>query len=233
MIAVSERRKRRQAGQEIWEFALVAILFVPLLLGSFVTGMGLIRSIQVTHVARDLTNIYIHGGDFSTYPMQQLAQRLSTGLNLQFPSFSGSDNINTSTTGDAVVRVSQIMWVGGTTSTSCVSVGAANCTNTNSFVFTQRIVFGNSSLGDPNSLGDPTTTGINASGIVIAPITDAGARLPSAAQTAAQTLWQSNTGGRSALVDGQVAYVVEVYASSAAFTLGSFNGGAQYARWFF
>ena len=62
--------------------------------------MNLIRSIQANTVCRDLTDMYIHGADFSSYPMQQLAQRLAQGLNLQIgSSFSGFQNTNTSNSG--------------------------------------------------------------------------------------------------------------------------------------
>lgn len=234
MIAISERRRSSQGGQEIIEFGLLAIVFVPLLMGAFVTGMGLIRSIAVNQVCRDVASIYIHGGDFSSYANQQLAQRLANGLNLQIGnSFTGNSNSNTSNGGDGIIRVSQIMWVGGTTSVSCVSVGAANCTNHDSFVFTQRISFGNGSVSDPNSLGTPTTTGINSAGVVTNPITDSGARLPSAGQTAMTSLWQSSSNNTTPMTDGQVAYVVEFYVQSPGLAIGNLAGGAQYARYFF
>ena len=145
------RRKRRQSGHEIMEFALSAILLIPIFLGMFNVGMNLIRSIEVQSVTRDLDDLYIHGADFSSYSYQLLAQTLATGMNLQFPAFTGTPTntnqaSNLGTTGDGIVWVSQVEWIGGTTAPNCVAVGASNCTNTNSFVFTQRIVFGNSSL---------------------------------------------------------------------------------------
>src|ERR1700685_3249501 len=89
------QRRRAQSGQEIVEFALVAVLLVPMLLGAFVVGMNLIRSIQCNQVCRDLDNMYIHGGDYSTYPLQQEAQRLAQGLNLQIGgSFAGNQRSN-------------------------------------------------------------------------------------------------------------------------------------------
>ena len=71
---------------------------VPMLLGSFVVGTSIIKNLQANQVVRDLDNIYIHGGDFSTYPMQQLAQRLGQGLNIQFPAFGGGVNNSQSNT---------------------------------------------------------------------------------------------------------------------------------------
>src|SRR5262245_27933823 len=46
-------KRSRQRGTEILEFGLVALLFVPLLTGTFVTGMNLVRSIAANQVARD------------------------------------------------------------------------------------------------------------------------------------------------------------------------------------
>ncbi len=218
------------------EFAGTAFLLVPMLLGGFVTGMGLIRSIQVNHVARDIDNIYIHGGDFSTYGMQSLAQRLATGLNLQIgSSYTGNDRDNTDNTGDALVLVSQIEWIGPTTDPNCVAVGAGNCTNANSFVFTQRIRFGNGTLlaQSPNTAGDPTTPTVTTSGVIVNPVTDAGAKLTSTAQTSMQSQWQVSTNGRTPLKDGQVMYMVEVYVQTPNFATGSFGGGAQYGRYYF
>ena len=61
-------------------------------LGMFVIGMNLIMSIQANNMVRNLGDLYIHGADFSTYPYQQLAQRMGTGLNLQMPSFTGNSS---------------------------------------------------------------------------------------------------------------------------------------------
>jgi hypothetical protein len=232
----TQRRKPRQGGQELIEFALIALLLVSLLMGSFVTGMNLIRSIEANSTCRDLDDMYIHGEDFSTYPMQQLAQTLASGLNLQIGgSFAGNSAANTSNGGNVLVTATQIMWVGSTTSPNCVAVGASNCTNQSSFVFMQRIQFGNGTLASqsPSTLGNPSTTAISSAGIVQNPVTDSGAKLPSPAQANMQALWQVTTNGQTPLQDGQVSYVMEVYAQSPDLTLGSFSGGGVYARYFF
>lgn len=232
----TQRRKRRQGGQELIEFALIALLLVSLLMGSFVTGMNLVRSIEANSTCRDLDDMYIHGEDFSTYPMQQLAQKLAGGLNLQIgASFAGNNAANTGNGGNVLVTVTQIMWVGSTTSPNCVAVGASNCTNHDSFVYTQRIQFGNGTLTSqsPSTLGNPSTTAISSAGVIQNPVTDSGAKLPSAAQAAIQALWQTTSNGQSPLQDGQISYVMEVYAQSPDLTLGSFSGGGVYARYFF
>ena len=93
---VASRRRRKQSGQELLEFGLMLTVLIPLLLGTFVTGFSLVRGIQTNQMDRDMTDMYIHGADFSTYPMQQVAQRLARGLNLQIgSSFSNNEQSNT------------------------------------------------------------------------------------------------------------------------------------------
>jgi Flp pilus assembly protein TadG len=232
----SYRRRKRQSGQEFVEFALVSLLIVPMLLGAFVTGWSLVRWIQCNQVCRDLTDMYIHGGDFSSYQYQALAQRLAQGLNLQMPSFTGNQASNTGTSGDGIVTVSWVEYVGGTTDPSCVQVGAANCTNHDSFVFLQRVQFGNSNVAtlSPSVLGNPTTTNVSATGtgMMLSPVTDAGAKLPEPGQTTMKSMWQVSSGGRTPLVDKQVIYIVETYFQNT-ITLGTYPGDGVYARYSF
>ena len=232
----SERRRQTQKGQEIVEFGFVALLFVPLFLGSFVLGMNLIRSNQANQVCRDLTDMYIHGADFSTYSMQQLASRLAQGLNLQIgSSFTGNQQANTGNSGNGLVTVTQIMWVGASTDPNCSSVGSGNCTNHDSFVFTQQVQFGNGTLASSStvSLGSPTGATLTGAGIVQNTMTDSHARLASTAQTAMQGLWQTTSNGQASLKDGQVVYVVETYFQSPDLSVGSLAGNGVYARYFF
>ncbi len=234
------RRNKTQNGQEILEFALVAVLFVPMFLGAFIVGMNLIRSIQANQVCRDLDSMFIHGGDFSTYSMQQEAQRLAQGLSLQIGgAFAGNEQANTGNAGNGLVTVTQIMYIGSTTSTSCVAVGASNCTNQNSFVYTQQIQFGNGALANSNTvtLGMCPSAVVNASGIVQNYITDSRAALAGSAQTNMKSLWQSSSevsgGTATALTDQQVVYIVETYFQSPDLSVGAFAGNGVYARYFF
>jgi hypothetical protein len=234
------RRKKTQSGQEILEFALVAVLFVPMFLGAFIVGMNLIRSIQTNQVCRDLDSMYIHGGDFSTYAMQQEAQRLAQGLNLQIgASFAGNLQSNTGNGGNGLVTITQIMWIGDSTSNNCKSAAPATCTNQDSFVFTQQIQFGNGTLANSNtvSVGQCPTAIVSSSGIVQNYVTDSRAALSGSAQSAMQSLWQTNsevTGGTAtALTDGQVAYIVETYFQSPDLSVSALSGNGVYARYFF
>lgn len=234
------RRKKTQNGQEIMEFALVAVLLMPMFLGAFVVGMNLIRSIQANQVCRDLDSMFIHGGDFSTYPMQQEAQRLAQGLNLQIgASFAGNTQSNTGNSGNGIVTVTQIMYIGSTLSTSCVAVGAGNCANHDSFVYTQQIIFGNGTLASSSTqtLGTCPSAIVNSSGIVQNFITDSRAALSGSAQSNMKALWQTSSlvagGTATALTDQQVVYVVEGYFQSPDLSVGALAGNGVYARYFF
>jgi hypothetical protein len=234
----TERRKRKQRGQEIIEFGITAILLVPMFLGTFVTGMNLIRSIQVNQVCRDLTDMYIHGADFSTYSMQQEAQRLAQGLGLTIgSSFSGNEQANTSNSGNGIVTVTEIMYVGPTTASNCTAVGASNCTNHDSFVYLQQIQFGNGTLSNASTvtLGVPSgvTYSSDGTGMVTNPVTDSHAKLATTPQAAMVALWQTTNNGQQALTDGEVAYIVECYFQSPDLTVSSLTGGGVYARYFF
>ncbi len=234
--ATTRRRRKTQSGQEIVEFGLVAVLLVPMLIGAFVVGMNLIRSIQCNQVCRDLDSMYIHGGDFSTYPLQQEAQRLAQGLNLQIgASFAGNQQSNTGNAGNGLVTVTQIMWIGATTAARCMGVLPAVCTNANSFVYTQQMQFGNGSLASPVtvSLGTCPPAIMNTSGVVQGYVTDSHAEITGSAQTNLLALWQVNNGTTTALADGQVVYVVETYFQSPDLSVGSLSGNGVYARYFF
>ena len=227
MKSNSPGTRARQKGQELVEFSLTALVLAGLLVSSFVTGMNLIRSIQANQACRDIANMYIHGADFSTYSMQQMAQRLAHSLNLQVGGgFTGNSATNTGNQGRALVTLSRVMYVGSTADPNCASVGASHCTNASSYVFTQQIQFGNGGLAaaKPSTLGSPSTAAISSAGVIANPVTDAGAKLPAAAQTNFSHLWQTP------LQDGQVCYVVELYVQSPDLTLGSFAGGGVYAR---
>lgn len=230
-------RRRRQSGQELLEFGLMLTVLIPLLLGMFVTGFSITRGIQVNQMDRDIADMYIHGADFSTYSMQQVAQRLAKGLNLQIgSSFANNEQSNTSNSGDGLVTLSKIMWVGTTSEPNCLAVGAANCTNHDSFVFMEHIKFGNGTLSSqtPSSLGDPGAgVSISTAGIIQNYVTDSNAALPAASQTVMQNLWQVSGGVRTPLADGRIVFVAETYVQPLNFNLGIYTSSGVFARYFF
>ena len=238
--AFTKKRLRgaAQRGQQAVEFLLVAIVFIPALMGMFIVGWNMIRTIQTKEVVRDLDSLYIKGTDFSTYPAQQLAQRLASGLDLQMPSFSGNSASNTAAAGSGIIIITQLMYVGATTGGQCASVGAANCTNHDSFVFTQRIEFGSSTwLGThPSSLGEyggSGSTALSSQGAVPTPLTNTNAKLSAAGQGVLNSDFQSNNAGQTDIVDGQYIYVVEGYFDTPAFSLGNLTSQGVYSRFYF
>jgi len=219
------------------EFALFAWFFVPLFIWMFVAGINLVRSNQVNFICRDLASLYIHGADFSTYFNQSLAKRLANGLNLDVgSSFSGSNASNTSNSnGSGLVTLVEVMYVGATTDSNCTAVGASNCVNHDSFVYLQRIQFGNGALATsaPSIAGTPSS-GIQttAQGQVLSYLTDSNAKLPAQAQSDMSSQWQTNANGRSPLVDGQVIYIAETYFQTTQFQFGTGANGV-FARFSF
>lgn len=233
-----ERRRKRQSGQEILEFGLVALcLYTPLLLGTFVVGMNLVKTIQAKNTVRDMADMYIHGADFSDGGYQTLTKELATGLNLQSPTHaSGTQTLDdTGTTGDGIIWVSKVMYVG---------TGGGN--NAGNFVWVQRVRIGNKNLitGNIKSfLGDPTTVpsaDFLSDGEVDSSVIDyrnnTNDKLGTTAQAAMIALWITplSPASRTALVDGQVVYVVEGYFQTPQFSLGgAYNSNGVYARYFF
>jgi hypothetical protein len=222
----SLRRRKRQSGNEIIEFALMSVFLVPLLLWMFVNGMNLIRMIQCTQICRDIGNQYIHGLDFSTYAPQTLAANLATGYGLTVTGFSGdssgNEQSNTSNSGNGLVILSEIMYVG---TNACAALpSGTSCTNNGKYVFIQQLQFGNGSVQFngvtvASALGSPTSA-ISDSGIVQNYLTTAGAV-------------SSTAGNLITLSDSQVAYVSETFFASPSLDFSAYPGGGIYTRVFF
>ena len=235
---ISARRRRCQGGQEIMEFGLVALLiYTPLLLGTFVVGMNLVKTIQAKNTIRDLADMYIHGADFSDGGYQTLTKTIASGLNLQSPTYSSGTQTrdDTGTSGDGIVWISKIMYVG--------SGGGSNAGN---FVWVQRVRIGNSSLitsAHASVLGDPTTIPsadflsdgeVDTSQVDIRNNTNAKLGTTGQANMIAQWITPLSPASRTALVDGQYIYVVEGYFQTPQFSMGgAYASNGVYARYYF
>jgi len=133
------RGKRGRSGAVIIEFVLAAaLIYTPLILGTMVIGMNLIRAIQVTQVNRDAGHMFARGIDFSVPANQAILQHLAGGLDLT-PS------------GKSVVILSQIMRVDCPGPPACANHGVA--------VFVRQIVLGNGSLRASRYGTPPTGSG--------------------------------------------------------------------------
>jgi|DewCreStandDraft_4_1066084.scaffolds.fasta_scaffold04897_2 hypothetical protein len=132
----TQKRKRSRGGAAIVEFVLAAaLIYTPLILGTIVIGMNLIRAIQLTQLNRDAGHMFARGVDFSVPANQAILQHLAGGLDL-------------TPTGKSVVILSQIMRVDCPGPPACANHGLA--------VFVRQIVLGNSSLR-PSRYGTPPT----------------------------------------------------------------------------
>ena len=223
-IRISARRRKTQRGNEMIEFALLAVFLVPLLLWTFIAGMNLVRLIQAEQICREIGSLYIGGVDFSTYAAQSLVVDLAKGYSLNAGSgFTGNMYNNNANGGNAYVVVSEIMYVGANTCSTLPS-GTA-CTNQGQYVFLRRIDFGNSSLTISgatvaSSFGNPTASQ-TPFGVVENYLTDS---------RAVATNFSSFL--NSGLLDGQVIYVVETWFASPDLGFAAPSGGGMYARVF-
>jgi len=227
-------RHKGKRGHLILEFGLVTIMFIPLIIGVFVTGINMVRSIQANHIARDIADMYIHGSDFSSLGMQQVAKKLATGLDLQVGSgTTGNNPNNVNNGGRGIVWITKLEYIGDTTSPSCIAAGgAAQCTNASKFVVLEQIRFGNGTLEatKDTTAGHPTAARDSQGRVTVDVVKTSSAQVPGTYQTALGALWQgTNPTSRTPLVDGQVIYMAEVFFLHT----GSFAGRGVYARWFF
>lgn len=145
------RRKRGEAGLQVIEFALLVIVLVPLLLGTFVVGMNLGRSIHVAQIGRDAGSMYVRGVDFSEPSNKAVLARLGQKLGM---AASG---------GTGVVILSKVTYI-----------GPGGCTmpcNAGQYVVTQRIAIGNAAVRQSSfPTAGPVT--MNAQGDVANYVTD-------------------------------------------------------------
>ena len=197
------RRRRRQRGNELIEFALVATFLLPLLFGTVVVGLNLARSIQVTQVSRDSGHMYSRSVDFSDANNQRIIERLAQGLNIRI------------TGGSGVVILSTVTFV-GTAQCAAAGLSGGACTNFNYPVITNRIVIGNASAR-PSAFGTPSPELIAADGDIANYLTNTSARADGFSAVLA-------------MQPGDVAYVSEVFVTSTDYGLPGYETTGVYCR---
>lgn len=205
MIRFAKRSRKRKSedGSALVEFVFSGLFWIPLLLGTMVLGLNIIRAIQVTQVCRDAGHMFSYGIDFSQAANQNLLLDLAQGLNM------------TTTTGNGVIILSAVIYVD---STACAAGGlqanTTSCPNMNQEVFTTRLVVGNSSLHASN-FGTPNAGDMDASGNIQPSIylTD----------TSTRALGFSNL---ISLSTGETAYLSEMFVVSPDLDIWSFLGSA-------
>ena len=139
----------RQNGSAVMELALFMSVAAPLLMGLTFVGIRLGRGIQATQLTRDVGHMYVLGADFTVAGTQAIAQSLAGGFNL-------------ASNGTAVLILSRVAKV---QQVDCTAAGLANCPNLGQPVFTQRVVFGNSSLRASNH-GTPPAGYVGSKGVI-------------------------------------------------------------------
>jgi hypothetical protein len=198
-----QQRRRRQRGNELIEFALVATFLLPLLFGTVVVGLNLGRSIQVTQVSRDAGHMYSREVDFSDPANQAIIERLAQGLNIH------------TTGGTGVVILSTIEFI-GTAQCSAAGLTTGQCTNLNYPVITNRIVIGNAGAR-ASSFGTPNPELIGSNGNVSNFLTNTSARA-------------NGFGTVLAMQAGDVAYLSEVYVPSSDYGLPGYQTTGVYCK---
>jgi Flp pilus assembly protein TadG len=141
------RRLKRRRGVAIVEFTLSMIFLIPLLLGTFIFGFRLIRSLSMVQITRDLGHMYVRGINFRNAGPQQNAQTLAQGFDL-------------SVTGTSLVILSRVKVI---QQADCDAANAVPptplppgqpCANQNLPVFMEQLTVGNTANGT-SSFGTP------------------------------------------------------------------------------
>jgi len=198
----------RLRGVSSVEFTFEILVLVPLLLGTGIIGVNMVKNLQTTQVARDVGHMFARGINFGQPGNLTVVGNLGQNLGL-----------NTAGGGNAVVILSAVTYVddnacagAGEADTHGVHTGA--CTNYGNWVFQQRVTVGNPSVRSSN-YGAPLTSGptgvpMNSDGTITLTnyCTYAGAR----ATFSGVNPYSIVNGQAQGLPSGQVLYIAEAAA---------------------
>lgn len=131
------------------------LVMLPLLLGTGVMGINMIRALQTVQLARDAGHMYARGVDFGLTGNQTIIADLGNDLGMSATAGSGN----------AVVILSTLTYID---QNACAAVGAvdgsgnptAACANYSKWVFAQRLTVGNTAVRSSN-YGSPISGGPN------------------------------------------------------------------------
>ncbi len=143
------RRNPKESGSTLVEFAIMAPSLILLFFGT--TGLGIMmgRYSQAVQVCRDVAHMYSDGVDFSQSANQSIVtQQLASGTGM------------TNAGGNGTIILSQIRSI---YQVDCTAAAINPCTNIGLPVFTQRVVFGNTTLRT-SSFGTPDPSILDAQG---------------------------------------------------------------------
>lgn len=185
------------------EFCFSAVFWTGLLIGLLSVGLNLIRSLQVEQTCRDAARMFSAGLDFTQIGNENLLVFLAGGLNV---TVSG---------GNGVFIFSTVEYID---TPQCTGAGLAgnttSCPNLGRYVFTQRVVVGNSGLMS-SGFGTPAAGILGDGGTITSSnyLTNTSARV-------------TGFGSALTLTGGQVAYMTETYFSSPDYAVGTYMSGA-------
>lgn len=189
-------RRRARRGNNLIEFALVAVFLLPLLFGTVNLGMNLGRSVQAAQVVRDVGHLYVRQLDFSVPASTDFVLRLASGLGI------------TANGGEGVIIISKITYI---EDAQCIAAGLdpGSCPNRNKAVVVQRFVVGNAALRLSNFATPATNL------ILTATDTQSGLKkgdiLPNDYLTNVSVVANSFTTLLPGMLGGETAYVTEGY----------------------
>jgi hypothetical protein len=145
------RRKRRESGQAFVELAFMIPFLATLFIGVSILGLRLVQELAVTQVARDAASMYSRGADFSSASPVNQAILSRLGAMLGWP-----QNTALGSTDRGVIYLSQIMYIDSTCNGNALSDSKGRACNTNSWVFLNTVVIGNTSVHSSNFGAPPS-----------------------------------------------------------------------------
>ncbi len=208
-------------GVSSLEFAFIVLTLTPLLLGTGVIGINMIRTLSTIQLSRDAGHMYARGLDFSQPGNQTIVGTL--GANLGLSTTAGS--------GTAVVILSALTYVD---KSACATAGAVDgsgnptsaCTNYQKWVFTQRLSIGNSNVRQ-STLGSPLTsgpTGVTISSTGKISLSDYVTKAGAVARFSGVNPYSVVNGQAQGLPSGQTLFIAE--AASSGFNMPPFVSNA-------
>ena len=196
-------------GASAMEFALSMLFWVPMIMGVSVTGLNLIRSLQVNQVCRDAGHMFAYGIDFSDNGNKDLLLRTASGLNI------------TRTGGTGVVILSRMLYIGASECTGAgLAANAIACPNIFKTVFTRRLVIGNKNVRASN-YGTPINSIVQSDGNI-----SASNYLTQPSAVAVNFNLMTMTGG-------QILFMAESFFASRDYDWGNQVADGEYTRVFF
>jgi len=211
----SARRRRTQGGLEAIEFGLWVLLLMPALVWTFISGMNFVRYVKASDVTRAAAMLYTKGSDMSEVGLQQVLERVASGLDLQVD----NNGVRANNLGSGLIVLTRIEYVGST----------CGCSNASQYVMTQRLYIGNRSLVISGSAvesfaGAAPSSGWNSTSGTVSNYKN---NTSAVATSAFSTLWGSS------LADGQYVYVIETFFKSVtSMGSGQFDSSGVYNRIF-